>query len=135
MGFMKEFKQFAMRGNVVDMAVGVIIGVAFGKIVSSIVKDIIMPPIGFLIGGVDFSDLNISFKALKEGADPVTINYGIFLQTVIDFLIIAFVIFLLIKVINKFKRKEEAKPAPAPEPTPTKEEVLLTEIRDILKSK
>ena len=135
MGFMKEFKQFAMRGNVVDMAVGVIIGAAFGKIVSSIVKDIIMPPIGFLIGGVDFSDLNISFKALKEGADPVTINYGIFLQTVIDFLIIAFVIFLLIKVINKFKRKEEAKPAPAPEPTPTKEEVLLTEIRDILKSK
>lgn len=135
MSFMKEFKQFAMRGNVVDMAVGVIIGAAFGKIVSSIVKDIIMPPIGFLIGGVDFSDLNISFKALKEGADPVTINYGIFLQTVIDFLIIAFVIFLLIKVINKFKRKEEAKPAPAPEPTPTKEEVLLTEIRDILKSK
>ncbi|HOP03603.1 MAG TPA: large-conductance mechanosensitive channel protein MscL [Tenuifilaceae bacterium] len=133
MGFVKEFKQFAIRGNVIDMAVGVIIGAAFGKIVSSIVKDVIMPPIGFIIGGVDFSDLKISFKALKEGAEPVTINYGIFIQTVIDFLIIALVIFLLVKVMNKFKRKEEAKPTP--EPTPTKEEILLTEIRDILKSK
>ena len=133
MGFVKEFKQFAIRGNVIDMAVGVIIGAAFGKIVSSIVKDIIMPPIGFLIGGVDFTDLKISFEALKKGAEPVTVNYGVFIQTVIDFLIIALVVFLLVKVMNQFKRKEEDKHIP--EPTYTKEEILLTEIRDILKSK
>ena len=133
MGFVKEFKQFAIRGNVIDMAVGVIIGAAFGKIVSSIVKDIIMPPIGFLIGGVDFTDLKISFEALKNGAEPVTVNYGVFIQTVIDFLIIVLVMFLLVKVMNQFKRKEEAKHIP--EPTYTKEEILLTEIRDILKSK
>ena len=122
-----------MRGNVVDMAVGVIIGTAFGKIVSSLVKDIIMPPIGFVIGGVDFSDLKISFNSLHEAAEPVTINYGVFLQTTFDFLIIAFVIFMMIKLLNRFKKKEEAKPA-AP-PAPSKEEVLLAEIRDILKSK
>lgn len=133
MGLAKEFKEFAMRGNVVDMAVGVIIGAAFGKIVSSLVKDVIMPPIGYLIGGVDFSDLKISIKALLEGQEPVTINYGIFLQTVFDFLIIAFVIFMMIKLLNRLKRKEEAKPA-AP-PAPSKEELLLTEIRDILKNK
>lgn len=133
MGLAKEFKEFAMRGNVVDMAVGVIIGAAFGKIVSSLVKDVIMPPIGYLIGGVDFSDLKISIKALLEGQEPVTINYGIFLQTVFDFLIIAFVIFMMIKLLNRLKRKEEAIPA-AP-PAPSKEELLLTEIRDILKNK
>jgi large conductance mechanosensitive channel len=133
MGFAKEFKEFAMRGNVVDMAVGVIIGAAFGKIVSSIVKDVLMPPIGFLIGGVDFSDLKISFKALKEGLEPVTINYGVFLQTVFDFIIIAFVIFMMIRLLNRFKKKEDAKPVA--EPIPSKEEILLTEIRDILKNK
>jgi large conductance mechanosensitive channel len=133
MGLAKEFKEFAMRGNVVDMAVGVIIGAAFGKIVSSLVKDVIMPPIGYLIGGVDFSDLKISIKALLEGQEPVTINYGIFLQTIFDFLIIAFVIFMMIKLLNRLKKKEEAKPT-AP-PAPSKEELLLTEIRDILKNK
>jgi large conductance mechanosensitive channel len=133
MSFVKEFKEFAMRGNVVDMAVGIIIGAAFGKIVSSAVKDVIMPPIGYLIGGVDFTDLKISFKAIRDGLDPVTVNYGIFLQTILDFIIIALVIFMIIKLINSFKKKEEAKPAP--EPTPSKEEILLTEIRDILKSK
>jgi len=135
MGLGKEFKEFAMRGNVVDMAVGVIIGAAFGKIVSSLVQDVIMPPIGFLIGGVDFSDLKINITALVEGLKPVTINYGIFLQTIFDFLIIAFVIFLMIRLMNRFKKKEEAKlAAPAP-PAPSKEEILLAEIRDILKNK
>jgi len=133
MGFVKEFKEFAMRGNVVDMAVGIIIGAAFGKIVSSAVNDVIMPPIGYLIGGVDFTDLRISFKALREGLDPVTINYGVFLQTIPDFLIIAVVIFAMIKLINRFKKSEEEKPVE--EPAPSKEEVLLTEIRDILKNK
>ena len=133
MGFVKEFKEFAMRGNVVDMAVGIIIGAAFGKIVSSAVNDVIMPPIGYLIGGVDFTDLRISFKALREGLDPVTINYGVFLQTILDFLIIAVVIFAMIKLINRFKKSEEEKPVE--EPAPSTEEVLLTEIRDILKNK
>jgi len=135
MGFVKDFKEFAMRGNVVDMAVGIIIGAAFGKIVSSAVKDIIMPPIGYLIGGVDFSELKFTFKALKEGAEPVTINYGVFTQTIFDFIIIAFVIFMMIKMLNRLKKKEEKAVVPTPEPTPSKEEILLTEIRDILKNK
>ncbi len=134
MSFVKEFKEFAVKGNVVDMAVGVIIGGAFGKIVSSLVNDIIMPPIGWLIGGMDFSKLSLTLPQITEG-DPVTWNYGNFLQVTIDFLIVAFCIFMLIKGINKLtKKKEEPAASPAP-PTPTKEETLLTEIRDILKEK
>ncbi|HNX56862.1 MAG TPA: large-conductance mechanosensitive channel protein MscL [Prolixibacteraceae bacterium] len=141
MSFISEFKAFAMRGNVVDMAVGIIIGGAFGKIVSSIVADIIMPPVGLLLGGVKFTDLKFELKpavldaagAVKTAA--VSINYGNFLQTTVDFLIIAFAIFMMIKAMNSMKRKQEAPvEAPAP-PEPTKEEVLLAEIRDILKEK
>lgn len=132
-----------MKGNVVDMAVGVIIGGAFGKIVSSIVNDIIMPPIGWIIGGVNFKDLTyelpINPLSVQEGVDPVpvTINYGNFLQTTLDFLIIAFCIFVLIKVITRFTpKKEEPQPAtPAPAPAPSAEEKLLAEIRDLLKNK
>jgi len=136
MSFMKEFREFAVKGNVVDMAVGIIIGAAFGKIVSSLVADIIMPPIGWMIGGVDFSDLVVSLPAMIEGKDAVSIAYGKFLQTVLDFTIVAFAIFMVIKGLNKMKRKEEVAPAaPAAEPVPTKEELLLTEIRDLLKQK
>jgi len=130
---MKEFKAFAMRGNVVDMAVGIIIGGAFGKIVSSLVNDIIMPPIGVLIGGVSFTDLAITIKATTADSPAVTINYGNFVQVVFDFLIIAAAIFTLIKVMNSLKKKEEE--APAAPPAPSKEETLLAEIRDILKNK
>lgn len=138
MGLFKEFKDFAMRGNVMDMAVGVIIGGAFGKIVSSFVSDVIMPPLGVLIGGVDFSDLKITLKqatvdAAGTAIPAVTLNYGTFLNTVIDFLIIALAIFLMIKAINSFHKKKEE--APAAPPAPSKEETLLTEIRDILKEK
>ena len=133
MGMLKEFKTFAMRGNVMDMAIGIIIGGAFGKIVSSFVADVIMPPIGILLGGVDFSNLAITLKQGTEGVAPVTINYGVFINTVIDFVIIAFAIFLAIKAMNSMKKKEEEKPA-AP-PAPSKEEVLLTEIRDELRKK
>ncbi|MDO9514478.1 MAG: large-conductance mechanosensitive channel protein MscL [Syntrophales bacterium] len=133
MGMMLEFKTFAMKGNVVDMAVGIIIGVAFGKIISSFVADVIMPPIGVLLGGVDFSDLAITIKTAVGGAAAVTLNYGKFIQTVVDFLIIAFVIFMGIKAMNSLKKKEEA--APSSPPPPPKEEVLLTEIRDLLKQK
>lgn len=129
----KEFKEFAMRGNVVDMAVGIIIGAAFGKIVSSLVNDIIMPPIGMLLGGVDFSNFMLKLKEAVGDVQAVTVNYGVFINTVIDFLIIAFAIFLVIKGINKLKRKQEEESA-AP-PAPTKEETLLTEIRDLLKSR
>ena len=122
-----------MRGNGVDMAVGVIIGGAFGKIVSSLVSDIIMPPIGYILNGVDFSRLAITLKAATAEEPAVTINYGTFLQTTLDFVIIATVIFFAIKGINMLRRKEEEKPA-AP-PAPSKEEVLLTEIRDLLKEK
>jgi len=123
-----------MKGNVVDMAVGIIIGAAFGKIVSSIVNDIIMPPIGMLIGGVDFKDLAVVLQKATETAPAVTLNYGSFIQVVFDFLIVAFAIFMLIKGLNMAKRKKENAPAaPAPEPAPTKEEILLTEIRDLLK--
>jgi len=133
MSVVKEFREFAMRGNVVDLAVGVIIGAAFGKIVTSLVNDVIMPPIGYLTGGIDFKNLKIFIKhgdPAKKIAD-VTINYGNFINTVIEFLIIAFCIFLMVKAINSLKKPEEA-PAPAPNPEPTKEEILLTEIRDLL---
>lgn len=136
MSFVKEFKDFAVKGNVVDMAVGIIIGAAFGKIVSSLVGDVIMPPIGWIIGGVDFSDLAIQLPAMVEGKAPVVIAYGKFIQTVLDFTIVAFAIFVVIKGLNKLKQKEEQAPAPTPvEPLPTKEELLLTEIRDLLKQK
>ena len=137
MSFIKEFKTFAMRGNVIDMAVGIIIGGAFGKIVSSLVSDIIMPPVGLLIGGVKFENLKIVLKkgytdaATRQVTEAVSINYGNFIDTALDFLIIAFSIFLFVKLINKLKRKEDAQPVPAP--APTKEEQLLTEIRDLLK--
>ncbi|MCB1753320.1 MAG: large-conductance mechanosensitive channel protein MscL [Gammaproteobacteria bacterium] len=127
----QEFKEFAIKGNMIDMAVGIIVGAAFGKVVSSLVKDVIMPPIGVLIGGVDFTDLAITLVEAKEGAEAVVIKYGAFIQTVIDFLIIAAAIFVAVKVINSLKRKEEAKPA-AP-PKPSAEAQLLTEIRDLLK--
>lgn len=132
MKIIQEFKTFAMKGNVVDMAVGIIIGAAFGKIVSSLVNDVIMPPVGLLVGGIDFSSLSINIKEAAEGAKGVTINYGVFLNTVIDFIIVAFAIFMLIKGINQLKKKEEAKPA-AP-PKPSDEVVLLSEIRDLLKT-
>ena len=133
MGMMKEFKEFAMKGNVVDMAVGIVIGAAFGKIVSSFVKDVLMPPIGMLMGGVNFSDLSFVLKEAVGKSSAVVVKYGIFIQTVIDFVIVAFAIFMLIKGINAMKRKEEEAPAAPPEPP--KEEILLTEIRDILKEK
>jgi large conductance mechanosensitive channel len=141
MSFIQDFKAFALKGNVVDMAVGVIIGGAFGKIVTSVVNNIIMPPIGVLTGGVDFTDLKFTIKeAVVEGenvvSEAVTLNYGQFIQDVVDFLIIAFCIFLMIKGIAKLSRKkEEAPAAPAPEPEPSAEEKLLTEIRDLLKNK
>ena len=124
----KEFKNFAIKGNVIDMAVGIVIGTAFGKIVSSFVSDIIMPPIGVLTGGVDFSNLTVTLKEASEGAEAVTLNYGAFINTTLDFIIIAFVIFIVIKQINRFKKKEEEKPTTTPEDTQ-----LLREIRDSLK--
>ena len=139
--FLTEFKEFAVKGNAVDMAVGVIIGGAFGKIVSSIVDDLIMPPIGWLIGGVNFTDLKVTLPAEKiaDGIEmqAATINYGNFLQNMLDFVIIAFCVFLLVKAINKLahSKKAEAAPAPAPAPEPSAEEKLLAEIRDLLKEK
>ena len=133
MSMMKEFKTFAMRGNVIDMAVGIVIGTAFGKIVSSFVADVIMPPIGLLLGGVDFSRIMITLKEATETTKAVTINIGVFTNTVIDFIIIAFAIFMVVKGMNSMKKKEEVKPAPPP--APSKEEVLLTEIRDALRAK
>ena len=141
MSFIQDFKAFALKGNVVDVAVGVIIGGAFGKIVTSIVNNIIMPPIGVLTGGMDFTDLKLVLKdAVKEGdqvvSEAVTLNYGQFIQDVVDFLIIAFCIFLMVKGIAALSRKKEEKPAePAPAPEPSAEEKLLTEIRDLLKNK
>ena len=136
MKFLKEFRQFAMKGNVVDLAVGIIIGAAFGKIVSSLVNDVIMPPIGLIISGVDFTDLKAVLKpagidAAGNPVDAVTINYGSFIQTAFDFLIVVFAVFILIKAINQLRRKQE-QAAPAP-PEPSGEEKLLTEIRDLLK--
>lgn len=133
MSFFKEFKDFAMRGNVVDLAVGIIIGGAFGKIVSSLVADVLMPPIGAIVGGVDFTSLAITLKDAANGAPAVVISYGKFLQSVVDFLIVAFAIFTVVKLMNSLKKKEEA--APAAPPAPSAEQKLLAEIRDILKSK
>ena len=133
MKILDEFKSFAMKGNVIDMAVGIIIGAAFGKIVSSIVNDIIMPPLGLLIGGVNFTDLKIVMKAASDAGPAVTLNYGNFLQVIFDFLIVAFAVFMAIKAMNSAKRKQET--APIAPPVPSKEEALLAEIRDILKSK
>lgn len=131
MSFIQEFKKFAMRGNVIDLTVGVVIGGAFGKIVNSLVADIITPPLGLIIGGVDFSNLTINLNSPIGDLKPVTINYGKFLQATFDFLIIAFALFLLIRTINRLQKKEEEKPAPPPEiPADVK---LLTEIRDLLK--
>jgi large conductance mechanosensitive channel len=138
---LKEFKDFAMKGNVLDMAIGVIIGGAFGKIVSSLVSDVLMPPIGLLMGKVDFSSLFLNLSgtsqpslAAAKAAGTPTLNYGVFLQSVFDFIIIAFVIFILVKQVNRFKK--EAPPAPpAPPPGPTNEEKLLMEIRDALKGR
>jgi large conductance mechanosensitive channel len=131
MSMMSEFKDFAMRGNVVDMAVGIVIGGAFGKIVSSFVNDVLMPPIGMMMGGVDFKDLAFVLNEAVGETAAVTINYGMFIQTVLDFLIIAFAIFMVVKAMNNMKKKEEA--APEAPPKPSAEEVLLTEIRDALK--
>jgi large conductance mechanosensitive channel len=133
MSMIQEFKKFAMRGNVVDMAVGIIMGAAFGKIVSSFVGDVIMPPIGLLIGGVDFSNLAITIKGAVGETAAVTINYGKFIQNVFDFLIIAIAIFIAVKAMNTMMKKEAE--APVQPPAPTNEEMLLTEIRDILKQK
>ncbi|THJ25036.1 MAG: large-conductance mechanosensitive channel protein MscL [Nitrospira sp. CG24E] len=138
---LKEFKEFAMKGNVLDMAIGVIMGAAFGKIVSSLVSDVLMPPIGLLLGGVDFTGLFInlsgaaqpSLVAAKAAGAP-TLNYGVFLQTIFDFIIIAFVIFMFVKQMNRFKREAPAAPPPPP-PGPTNEEKLLMEIRDALKGR
>jgi large conductance mechanosensitive channel len=141
---LKEFKEFAVKGNVLDMAVGIIIGAAFGTIIQSLVNDVVMPPIGLLLGGVDFSDL---FITLRQGAIPgpyptliaatevgaVTLNYGVFVNSVVSFLIVAFSVFMVVRSFNKLKRKEEA--APAVPPTPTAEEMLLAEIRDLLKAR
>ena len=131
MGMMTEFRDFAMRGNVVDMAVGIVIGGAFGKIVSSFVNDVLMPPIGLAVGGVDFSQLAMTLKEATAEAEAVTLNYGAFVQTVVDFIIIAFAIFMVVRAMNRLKKKEEEKPA-AP-PKPSAEETLLTEIRDLLR--
>ncbi len=142
MAFFKEFKEFALKGNVMDMAVGVIIGGAFGKIVTSLVNDILMPPIGVLLGNTDFSELNVVLKPAVEAtettpaAEAVTWNYGAFIQQCIDFLILAFCVFLMVKMMNRLIRKREAAPAPAPAPEPPKptlDQELLTEIRDLLK--
>lgn len=132
MSMMSEFKSFSMRGNVVDMAVGIVIGGAFGKIVSSFVNDVLMPPIGMMMGGVDFSELAVVLKEASGEASAVTLNYGIFIQTVLDFLIVAFAIFMVIKAMNNMKKKEEE--APAEPPKPSAEVELLTEIRDSLKN-
>lgn len=139
MGFMTEFKEFALRGNVVDLAVGVVIGGAFGKIVGSLVNDVIMPALGYLIGGVNFSDLAFELKAASVDAAgtevaAVLIKYGAFIQTIVDFTIIAFAIFVAIKAMNALKRRNEAPPAPTAPPEPSAEVKLLTEIRDALKA-
>ena len=136
MKLIQEFRQFAVKGNMMDMAIGIIIGGAFGKIVASLVNDVIMPPLGLLLGGVDFTDMKVNLKQaavneLGEAIPAVTLNYGNFIQTAVDFLIIALVVFMLIKAMNSLKKKEEA--APAAPPAPTKDQQLLTEIRDLLK--
>ena len=129
---LKEFKKFVMRGNIINMAVGIVLGMAFGKIVTSFVNDILMPPIGLLLGGVDFSKLVIVLKPATETSEAVTINYGVFINTIISFLIIAFVIFLMLKQIERTQKKEEKPAAPA---QPPEEILLLREIRDALKAR
>jgi len=133
MGMLSEFKDFAVKGNMVDMAVGIIIGAAFGKIVSSLVNDVIMPPLGLAIGGVDFSDLAVVLQEASGEVAAVTLNYGAFIQTIIDFLIVALAIFVAVKVINRMKRQEEEKPAAPPEPS--EEVLLLRDIRAALQKK
>ncbi len=133
MGMIKEFQDFAVKGNVVDMAVGIIIGGAFGTIVKSLVSDIIMPPIGVLMGGLDFSSLALTLKAATADAEAVTLNYGLFINNVISFLIVAWAVFMLVKGMNALKKKEEA--APSEPPAPPRSEVLLEEIRDALKAR
>lgn len=137
MVFVNEFKEFAVKGNVIDLAVGVIIGSAFGKIVSSVVEDVVMPPIGLLVGGVDFSDLKLNLKAASEGAAAVTLNYGKFLQTTFDFTIVAFAIFLMVKAINTMKKNLEREKASQAVVAPVipRNEILLEEIRDLLKTR
>lgn len=135
MGMMQEFKEFAVKGNVIDMAVGIIVGAAFGKIVSSFVGDVVMPPIGVLLGGVDFTDLAIVLKEAVGDAEAVKIKYGQFLQTVIDFLIVAGAVFMAVKTMNSLKKDEPEEEEVEAEPEPTKEELLLTEIRDLLKAR
>ena len=131
--WIKEFKEFAMKGNVLDMAIGIIIGAAFGKIVSSLVENVLMPPLGWLMGGVDFSDKVLTIRAAAEGVTAVEVKYGLFINAVINFLIVAFAIFMVVKGINAMKKKEAAKPA-APA-APAEDVKLLAEIRDILKAK
>ena len=131
MSMIKEFREFAAKGNMVDMAVGIIIGGAFGQIINSLVNDVLMPPLGLLIGGVDFADLALTLKAAEGGAEAVLLRYGAFINTALNFLIIAFAIFLVIKAMNRLKRKQVE--APAEVPPPPREQVLLEEIRDLLK--
>ncbi|MFN2359574.1 MAG: large-conductance mechanosensitive channel protein MscL [Marinobacter sp.] len=133
MSIVKEFKEFAVKGNVMDMAVGIIIGVAFGKIVSSFVADVMMPPIGLLIGGVDFSNLVVTLKAAEEGVEAVSLRYGVFIQSLFDFVIVAFAVFIAVRALNSLRKKEAETPA-AP-PAPSAQEQLLMEIRDLLKQK
>jgi len=133
MGMLSEFKDFAIKGNVVDMAVGIIVGAAFGKIVSSFVKDVIMPPLGVMMGGVNFSDLAVVIQEAAGEVPVVAIKYGLFIQTIVDFVIVALAIFMAVKVMNSLKKKEQE--APKEDPKPSNEEVLLTEIRDLLQNK
>jgi large conductance mechanosensitive channel len=135
MGVLREFKEFAMRGNVMDLAVGVIIGASFGKIVSSLVADVIMPPVGMLLGGVDFTSLKLNLAAPIDGMKSATLNYGNFIQTLVDFTIVAFCIFLIVKGLNTLKRRMEKPEEPAAPPPPPADVVLLTEIRDLLKAR
>ncbi|WP_027191131.1 large-conductance mechanosensitive channel protein MscL [Fundidesulfovibrio putealis] len=135
MGVLREFKEFAMRGNVMDLAVGVIIGASFGKIVSSLVADVIMPPVGMLLGGVDFTSLKFNLAAPIDGMKSATLNYGNFIQALVDFTIVAFCIFLIVKGINTLKRRMEKPEEPAAPPPPPADVVLLTEIRDLLKAR
>ncbi len=133
MGLLKEFKQFALRGNVMDMAVGIIIGAAFTSVVQSLVRDVLMPPLGAVTGGMDFAALAITLPAAEGVTKPATINYGLFINALISFIIVAFAVFMLVKVMNMAKKKEEA--APAPPPKPSEEVVLLTQIRDALRAR
>ena len=133
MGFIKEFETFAMRGNVVDMAVGIIVGAAFGSVVSSLVSDVVMPPVGLLIGGVDFSDLAVTLKTATATEQAVVLSYGKFIQTVVDFLIVSFAVLLMVKAVNAGRKKQNT--VSVPPPAPSKEEQLLTQIRDILERK